>query len=398
MSRLTLLVLMALLTASPAASVAGTGVDAPPSDPSTVEAASTQAVDAAVANNTTRRLRLDSVGRQNYSQPGMDFGSTVAMTGQRLEHGFNFEHLSVQVQQAASPQAQQALVDSEVDQIRRGIDDMRSRERDAILAYGNGEITDEQLARRLAMVHARAVHLDEAISRIENGYGVELGTLHRRTNEYRTPIRSQVLDAIEGDREDPVMVHVAGSGQGVVLQSISESQFDSQYYREAVRIDNFDTDPSDGFNSSSFLAFVSEQYPFIETENGGTLRPTGTGNWFYDKTSDWGSIRVYADGSTQSVYREYQTLRMSDLPTSTVHNETGNATTVSLSETANDGPAQLVVTDALTGDPVTASVYVDGELVGRTDGAGSLWILQPAGEYEVSVRTQDGPVNVSVSP
>ena len=398
MSRLTLLVLIVLLTASPMTSVAGAGAAASPSDSTSVDATTQVAASPSESDNTTRRLRLDAVERRNYSQPTMDFGSTVALTGDQLERGLHFEYLSVRIERASSPQAREALVDAEVEQIQRHIEGLRDQERAAIAAYGSGEISAEQLLRRMGMVHARAEQLDGAITDIETEFGLELGTLHRRTDEYRTPIRNQILAAIEGSRETPLLVHVSGSQQGIVLQSLSESRFTNDYYREGIRLDNYDQDPTDQFNSSSFLEFVGDEYPFIETENGGTFRATGDGSWFYDKSHDQGSIRVYADGSTQAVYREYQSIRVNDLPVETVQNQTDDGTTVTVRRTPNGGPTEVVVSNASSGAPQTTRVYVDGELVGRTAGTGSLWILEPADAYEISVTAQNGPVNVSVSP
>lgn len=403
MKRFTVALLLVLLAASPLASVAGVGGSAPPlaadgTDASTADRRGT--TDSLSANNTTRRLGLDAVERSDYTEPGMDLASTVAVTGQQLDRGLGFEYLSVRTERVGSAEQRRAIADAEVERLNRSINELRDREWGAFRAYGNGEIGERELLHRLAVIHSNAAQLERAIAQLEaDGADFPASRWTLRVEEYQTPIRSQVLDAVSGSVDSSVRVHVAGSSQGVVLQSLSESRFSRDYYREAVRFDNFEQG-SNGFDLNDFLDLINERYPFVTEDNSERppLEGTSEGIGIYQKNHDQGSIRLYNDGRTEGVYREYQSLRLTELPAGTVHSRTSNGTTVSVRETPNGGPARVVATNALDGDPVTVQLSVDGQPVGRTDGSGTLWILQPSEAYTVSARTPEGIINVSVSP
>ena len=174
------------------------------------------------------------------------------------------------------------------------------------------------------------------------------------------------------------------------MQSLSESRFSRDYYREAIRFDNYEEGPNT-LSLNAFLDLLNARYPYATTFDA-DLDETTDGTNVYVNSHDQGEIRLYNDGRTEAIYREYQSLRLSDLPRGGIETVTENGTTVSLQLTPNGGPAKLVATNALSGDAVSAQVYVDGEPVGRTDGGGSLWILQPSDEYTVTVETPDGTV------
>lgn len=406
MTRLTLALLLALLATAPLAAVAGVG-GAPPlaSHESVTSPGSTAAdrtgTDATMqSNNTTRRLGLDTVGRANYTTPGMDFASSVAVAGQQLDEGLRFEYLSVRTEQAGSAAQRRAIAEAEVARLNRSIVELRDREWSVLQAYGNGDISERELLHRLAVIHSEASQLEETINQLEDdGAEIDADRWVLRVEEYQTPLRARVLAALSDTADSSVHVHVSGSSQGVVLQSLSESRFSRDYYREAVRFDNYRTGPGD-FSLNQFLDLINQRYPYVTAadDQRPPLEGTTEGIGIYEKSHDQGTIRLYNDGSTPAVYREYQSLRLSDLPIGRVHTVSQNGTTVTLHETPNGGPVKVTTTNALTDNPRVAQVYVDGERVGRTGSGGSLWIVQPSDGFVVTVRTAGGVINVSVPP
>ncbi|MFD1647060.1 DUF7096 domain-containing protein [Haloarchaeobius litoreus] len=404
MTRLTLVLLITLLAIAPVASVAGVGGGAPPLTPddagddgdapeTTVE--STGTVVTIQSNNTTRRLDLTTVDRATYSNPGADLASTVAMTGQELDQGLRFEYLSVRVEQAGSAAQRRAIADAEVDRLNRAISELRDREWAVLQAYGNGEIGERELLHRLAVIHSSASNIATAATRLEeDGADFNADDVRRRAAELQTPIRAQVLDELTGQAEVPFRVHVRGSEQGLVIQALSESRFSRDYYREAIRFDNFEDGPNT-FSLNAFLDLLNDRYPYVTTYDA-DLDETTDGTNVYVNSHDQGDIRLYNDGRTEGVYREYQSLRLSDLPNGDRYTETENGTTVAVQLTPNGGPARVVASDALTDNSVSATVMVDGERVGQTGPGGSLWIVQPSAEYTITVRTPDGIITLPI--
>ncbi|MFC4406842.1 DUF7096 domain-containing protein [Haloarchaeobius iranensis] len=397
MTRLTLALLLTLLAIAPVASVAGVGGTATPlaaGQGGDAPAATTERSGTVVtiqANNTTRRLDITAAGRSNYSTPGMDLASTVAVTGQRIDQGLRFEYLSVRVERAGSAARRRAIADAEVERLNQAISELRDREWAVLLAYGNGEISERELLHRLAVIHSSASTIGAAATQLEeDGADFNADDLRRRAGELQTPIRAQVSEALSGQADTPVRVHVRGSEAGLVLQALSESRFSRDYYREAIRFDNYE-EGANTYSLNEFLDLLNSRYPYATTFDA-DLDETTDGTNVYVNSHDQGDIRLYNDGRTEAIYREYQSLRLSDLPRGGVETVTENGTTVSMQLTPNGGPAKLVATNALTGDAVPAEVYVDGELVGQTGGGGSIWILQPSDEYTVTVETPDGTV------
>ncbi|WP_440988541.1 DUF7096 domain-containing protein [Haloarchaeobius baliensis] len=401
MTRLTLALLLTLLAIAPFASVAGVGDAASPlapddgGDAPVTTAEQTGTVVTIQANNTTRRLELASADRTNYSTPGMDLASTAAVAGQRLDQGLRFEYLSVRVEQVGSAERRQAIADAEVARLNQAITELRDREWAVLREYGDGEISERELLHRLAVIHSSAENIESAATRLEeDGADFNADDLRRRAAELQTPIREQVGDTVTGSAATSFRVHVRGSEEGLVLQALSESRFSRDYYREAVRFDNHQDGPNT-FSLNEFLDLLTTRYPYATTFDA-DLDETTDGTNVYVNSHDQGDIRLYNDGRTEGVYREYQSLRLSDLPRGGTETVTENGTTVAVQLTPNGGPAKVVTTNALTGNTVSASVLVDGERVGQTGSGGSLWILQPSPGYTVTVQTPDGTISLDV--
>ncbi len=69
---------------------------------------------------------------------------------------------------------------------------------------------------------------------------------------------------------------------------------------------------------------------------------------------------------------------------------------MTLNETPANGPAEVVVTDESTGDPVPATISIDDHEVGQTGVDGSRWILPPDDNYELIAETDSGTVEATV--
>jgi len=57
----------------------------------------------------------------------------------------------------------------------------------------------------------------------------------------------------------------------------------------------------------------------------------------------------------------------------------------------------VTVTDPESGDPLEASVSIDGAPLGETGEDGELWVVPPTEEFELNVRTADASINETVS-
>ena len=145
------------------------------------------------------------------------------------------------------------------------------------------------------------------------------------------------------------------------------------------------------------IARIGELYPWAWTSDTSSVRTyTNFENGFYRINVDHthGQLTSYVDGSTQNVFREIQYKSVNRMPAGPSVAETENGTTARVNQSFLGGPVEVRATDAISGDPVQGTVYVDGTAVGRTVNGG-LWVLGSAGQYEVTVAAEAGNVTVS---
>ncbi|WP_267641075.1 DUF7096 domain-containing protein [Haloarchaeobius amylolyticus] len=397
MRRLTCVALVAFLVLSPVGTMAS--APAPAASPSPAPDTTTVVTESFVSNETTRRLELDTVERQGYDSPGLDFGAAVSVNRETVDSGYELQLLSVRLAAASSDAEREALVETAIAEMESRVDTLERQERQAIEAYGTGELSKAQLLKQLAFVGHRAEQTKETIRRLERSTGISLGYVTRQANEYSSPARLALYQRMFDGGSEQVAVQVRGSQSGVVLQMLVEAGPDTEYYREAVRLDHLDPDSAEGFaNRSEFFEYIENRYPYVRQSSGATIWEFKRGSWFYESPLDQGSIRIYVDGSQQNVYREYQRLTVSSLPESNSFNATDYGVEVVINETANGGPARIQVQNVLTDDPVAAPVTVGDTTIGQTDEDGVLWYAQPKGTYEVTVELPQGPINVTVTP
>ncbi|MFC7196787.1 hypothetical protein ACFQL4_22620 [Halosimplex aquaticum] len=208
------------------------------------------------------------------------------------------------------------------------------------------------------------------------------------------PVRQQMAQAMTGDR-GPVPVYAVTSQTGIVLASTQGSQ----YYREAYIGDNRDKIGPDRFVTESTpngvraaVSRMTELYPWVSNNarEGPDVETIGNTSIYYVKVGHpHGSLDTYLDGRTESVFREFQTKRLSALPTRTTTNAS-DGVALRVNRTHATGPMHLTVTDNETGEPLDATVTINGNEVGSTGDDGRLWTLTPHQAVRIKITTPDG--------
>jgi hypothetical protein len=201
----------------------------------------------------------------------------------------------------------------------------------------------------------------------------------------------------------------------VVLATVSGSEFNRQYVREAylpeVRdpggTDQFRTDR--GYDLEAARTRASELYPWTFENAGPTSTGLRTGEPYlyragvYSVTVDHphgaagqGDLVTYIDGASGEVFREVQLKDLSEVPTAEPRVNRSAGLYVAVNRTHPGGPVAVFVRSNATGSPVDASVAIDGEPIGRTGSDGQLWTVAPRTAFTVRVTTETG--NVTVGP
>lgn len=386
--------------------------DAPQPDvqPSTLQHASTEPVE---AENTTNRLQptgdtRDEV-RTEYTTYGPDLGVALASVDDKLRINQEQYTLVDSEFDAASNDEREQMVSTAVDQIEDQTDVIEERERDAVRGHADGEISDTELIHTLLRNYHESQVLYDALDELDGERtdaipGYALSRQQVRADEtvlelQQTSLRSlldQASQSSDADGSLDVQIQTAEDGY-----SISAIDGDT-YVTETTRFDNRDADGENQFGDASHSDMIdrtTELYPWAADQSGLSFNEAGNQNLYVTTIEyDQNRLQVYLDGATNEITRESQELTLESLPEE--HNESweNDDLEVTLTETPVNGPAELTVTDSVSGDPVSATIEVDGTEVGETDDDGTMWFLPPGDEYELTAETDSREITETVSP
>ena len=358
------------------------------------------------AEGTTNRLQLSGEIREERATYGTDFGLTLAAVD---------DHLRVD-------QEQYTIVDSEFDtatnderenmirtannRIADRTENLEEREREAVRAHAGGQITDTELLQTLLRNYNEAESLLHALNEIDDRTdavpGYSLSNQQVRADEaalelHRTSLRANLDQASQssGWDEQPD-VRIQTSEDGYSLSMIEGDM----YILETVRFDNRDTGPDaenqfEDYSNSETMEAATEHYPWAGGEQSwSSFNDYGEQNlYFVEMEDDRNHLQVYLDGGTGDVYRESQELALESLPEDNNRSWIDDDIDLTITETPVNGPVEVRVADMVTDDPESATVWMNGVELGETDDDGTLWLLPPLGEYDVSAETDSGSVD-----
>lgn len=378
MTRLLPFVLAALLVCSiPAVAVSGS--IAPTAEPA---ASSSTGPQAAVDAPAVGRLSLSdgpTVSGEGYVV--VDLGAAIDSDSSRLETRYEDHRFDVRMETADSDADRRAIIREEADDLSAAVAQLRERERSAYMAYYEGERSERDLLAELAVIHTNAVVLEGSVATLGEytaatpgvSLDSELETMAVETRTLQGPVRERVAAMMRGEA-DPTRVYVETDGQGIVLAAIDGDRF----HREAHRIDHRDSEADTQYSSlGQSEDRIAELYPTIFPEARWSYSEIGHSTHRGTATYDRGSLTVFLDTGTGDVYREFRTLRLDRVDTTTVTSETNGGITATVSGTAPGGPATVTLTDAQTNAPVSGEVTLDGRTVGETNDDGELWFVAP---------------------
>ncbi|WP_380675244.1 DUF7094 domain-containing protein [Salinigranum sp. GCM10025319] len=362
----------------------------------------TAQVQSVTERNTTSVLLLDGETTTGYARSTVNIAPVIDATRGVVGIELRQRVVTNRLRSASTTDRRRQVLRQETERLAEEVAELQRAEERALARYERDEISDEELLRVLASVDTEARRADELVSVLQDeasqvqfltatsdqlqSLQVELATMYG-------PVRQHAGQVFRGEAP-PTRVHVTVAGEAVALSVIRGNT----YIREATVPANLDLGSSDQFASESeVITRIGELYPWAWTSDTSSVRTyTNFENGFYRINVDHthGQLTSYVDGSTQNVFREIQYKSVNRMPAGPSVAETENGTTARVNQSFVGGPVEVRATDAISGDPVQGTVYVDGAAVGRTVNGG-LWVLGPAGQYEVTVAGEAGNVTVS---
>lgn len=352
-------------------------------------------------DGTTNRLVLSGEVRSEYTEYGSDLGMALATTDTelRIDHE---QYVIVDSEfEDASNEKREEIVRNGYRRVDERISELEEREEEAVVAHFNGEISGTELLQTLLQNYHEAAALSQTLESLEKrterieGWGLSVDDKQDALEMHRTPIRS-TLDTAASDHQMTETVAIETSESGYRLSTVGDN-----YVRETTRFDNrADVQSSELDDVGAAFDYTKEElYPWaFEHSSSPSAEEFTTLQLFRVETAhDHGDLEIYLDGRTGEVYREVQELSLATQPLTEGDRVSDDGLEVSLNETPVNGPVELTVTDAETGDPEPATVTVDGFEIGATANDGTIWFVPPAGAYDLTVETGTNTLETTVS-
>jgi hypothetical protein len=377
------------------------------------------------ARNTTSYLAIEAgdVARARFGTATIDVGGAAALDAAALEGRHSYLSLVESFTGAGTAAEREVAVELAVARLDRRVAALERRERTALAEFNAGDVTPRTYLRELAVIDTRADELSRSLTQLYEFVDsmrdppvtpTRIAELKARLVGFRGPVRERVTGAMRGET-GPVRVFVETSETAVVLATVTGSEFNRQYVREAYLPSARDPDGTDGFRTDRGYDLegarqrASELYPWTFENAGPTSTGLRTGEPYlyragvYSVTVDHphgtatqGDLVTYVDGATGEVFREVQFKDLSEIPTREPRVNRSGGLYLGVNRTHAGGPVSVRVLSNDTGEPVDATVSIDGEPVGTTGSDGRLWTVAPREAFTVTVRT--GGRNVTVGP
>lgn len=397
-------VILALLLA-----IAGPAAAVPSSAPSTLQSAPTAAdVQVYEPANTSAMMTLgeDAEETRAFVQPSLDVGTSLHIQKQSMSYRLNSRSFERQFNQLDSRGDKRDLLLKFATEIDTKTLALESHEATARRGFRNGSISADEYLTTLFIVSAESKHIIQDIRAAENlASGVKefslsgyFGTYQKRLISLRGPVREGIGPIATGEMTVN-RYYLSAAENGVVLASIKEGT----YHREVYRVDHRKLESNNQYNSSAISNRRNQFYPWAAPDSGNFkgsgLRPNAIGGYTsFDLEHTHGKISGYFDLSTGLVFRESQMKYLTTDAASrngldatrpkgpgVTANESGLLLTVNRSYPG--GPMYVSLQDNETGDLIEGSIAINGKTVGQTKFGSGLWVLSPAGSFNVSASS-----------
>lgn len=294
------------------------------------------------------------------------------------------------------------LLNEEASDIQAAITDLREREESAYTAYQEGDLSEREFAWQLGQTADEAAALEQwlttFIDTVDETQGVEFVELGVTRNELRglqidvivsqTPLRDRLYRSMTGDTEAVTRAddfRIGTTETQVTLTAIDGDRYVTESYQPTAR----DDPQLVSLDFAEIENRTANIYPGFDGFNGIFVPPElGEAVWELQLTESSFDSVLYYDENSDRVFYERQEINLQTVSTEAITTHTESNLTVQVNHTRPGGPAEVRVRDADTGDPVEATITIDGTERGSTRD-GSLWVIAPPTQTSLTVVADD---------
>ncbi|WP_455448931.1 DUF7096 domain-containing protein [Natrinema thermotolerans] len=341
-------------------------------------------------DGTTNRLQIAGDVRSETTAYRSDFGTMLANADDELR--IDHEQYTVVDDgfDDATTEERERLIRTAYERLMERADQLEQREREAVREHAAGERSTAELLQTLLRNYNEAEQLSNSLTELEaraaevTGYSLPASRADVKTfNAHRTPVRDQLEQRSERPSDNYHDVVISTSQTGYSLSVMDGSR----YLVETTRFDNRDKTASAQFENREAFDHTMKLYPWAGEHGKPYYQDNSPDHYWTEFVLGQDRLEIYLDSGTGSVYREIQELSVSSLPRETAGTWTNDGLSIAVNETPANGPIEVTVTETGTDDPAPATISINGDVVGETGEDGTLWIVPPAGDYEVTAET-----------
>ena len=339
-----------------------------------------------------------AIDRSERSTAGLDVAGAVSDNAIELQTTYQRVNFQRAYRNAETDTERRMILRNAAEWYTERTDRLEQRRRTTIQQYGRGDISSGELFRTLSAVDRGASVMESNIGWFENNaedLGMssvrsQLDTDRVRLITLQGPLGDALGEALEGER--PLLVHVDVSGNATVLATVKPDAGQPTYVREAYDPSARSIGVPDTYDGdlSPALDRIESLYPWV-TDNGSPtvdfIGPDAARLYRFEYDHPHGSLLTYLDGGSENVVRETQRNDPDSVPTNTVETVDGGLL-LRLNTTRAGGPLGVTVLNETSGEPVAATVAINGQRTAHTDG-GRIWTVAPRGTVTVNA-THDG--------
>lgn len=370
-----------------------------PSDPAQTDGSA--GVPPTFVHRSANVMFVDDPARTGQGETAPDVAAALSSRTAAVQRDHETRALVYRFGGLSDTESQASLVIAELIEAEDHVGALLTRQRRVLEAYADGEISSDELLRRLADVHQRAEVLERHVRELRSlsdRAGVDyldtrFDNATALVNSLQGPIRDRVASRLSAGEAVPP-VHVEVTDRAVVLATIS----DGRYVRESFFHDNLRSNGSfelATFNQASDRA--SEYYPWVFARAPSISQTLWDTVYRFDVVHPHGHLTTYLDARSGDVFRETQALTLSEVPTDEVRNVTAGDVRVVLNRTYRGGPLRVEVYDTASGERISGSVTLGNRTVGITGDDGVIWVVEPRDSYLLTVDAQGTSVSLNVS-
>jgi hypothetical protein len=359
------------------------------------------------------------VDRSGQASTSFDVGATVRANAGDVRSTVLDASVKRKYESAATATQRQRVVKAETEGLAREVNALERREQRTLDEYAAGELGERDLFRTLAIIDGEADTLAGTVAWLEtraneindsnNGLRMtdelrRLSALRIRLQALCGPVRTKATRGMNGSSTNRIHAEVADGG--LVLATVDRTRdggytYTREAYTPAIRTRQR-TDRYDGRFGEVF-ARLGEIYPWVidhppRVANSNRIGRGEGGARLYSVDLNYGQSRLtpYLDGGSGRVVKEQQRRRVEAMPTErrTATSDTSGLN-VTVRTTYASGPLGVNATNPSRNRTVDATVYLNGDSVGRTD-QGTFWTVAPRGAANVTVVHGNTTVTTTV--